>query len=491
MNATSPLPRPGRPELARALTLMPAVALAMVDMIGVGPFATLPNLVNKMGGAQAIYGWTAGALLAMCDGLIWAELGAAMPKAGGSYEFLSNIYGREKLGRLFSFLFVFQLIVSAPISIATGCVGLAGYASYIFPKLGHTFFQRGTQFSFFGFTFMGSEKLAFGVSGATLVAMGAALLATFLVYRRITGVGLIAKYLWAGVLGTMGFVIFTGVTHFHSSLAFPPGWSRPQVSGFWTGFSAALLIALYDYWGYYNVCFLGEEIKEPRKTIPRAMLISIAVVGILYITMNISILGVVPFSELHAMATNSASSYVASRAVQLAYGNWAGTIVAVMVIWTAFASVFALLAGYSRVPFAAARDGNFFRFFAKVHPKHNFPTRSVLFLGLLAAAFCVFQLGQLVTALVVIRILLMFGLQAVGVVVWRIVKPNEPRPFRMWLYPLPVLITLAGFALVLHDKKALYHRALVFAALGVLIFLVRAVKTRTWPFSNEGYKTSA
>jgi amino acid transporter len=491
MNATSSIARPGRPELARALTLLPAVALAMVDMIGVGPFATLPKLVDQMGGAQAIYGWTAGALLAMCDGLIWAELGAAMPKAGGSYEFLSEIYGREKLGRLFSFLFVFQLIVSAPISIATGCVGLAGYASYIFPRLGNYFVQAGTQISFFGFKFMGSEKLAFGISGATLVAMAAALLATFLVYRRITGVGRIAKYLWAGVLGTMGFVIFAGVTHFHSSMAFPSGWSRPQVSGFWTGFSAALLIALYDYWGYYNVCFLGEEIKEPRKTIPRAMLLSIAVVAILYITMNVSILGVVPFSELHAMAMNSASSFVAARAVQLAYGHWAGALVAVMVIWTAFASVFALLAGYSRVPFAAARDGNFFRFFEKVHPKDNFPTRSVLFLGLLAAAFCVFQLGQLVTALVVIRILLMFGVQAIGVVVWRIVKPNEPRPFRMWLYPLPVLITLAGFALVLHDKKALYHRALVFAALGVLIFLVRAARTRTWPFTRVRAQASS
>ncbi|MGO9640082.1 MAG: APC family permease [Candidatus Acidiferrales bacterium] len=476
--------RSGRPELARALTLMPAVALAMVDMIGVGPFATLPNLVNKMGGAQAIYGWTAGALLAMSDGLIWAELGAAMPKAGGSYEYLSEIYGREKLGRLFSFLFVFQLIVSAPISIASGCVGLAGYASYVFPGLSRVFLQTGFQFSFFGFKYMGSEHVAFGISGATLVAMAAALLATFLVYRRITGVGRIAKYLWAGVLGTMGFVIFTGLTHFHSSLAFPPGWTRPQASGFWTGFSAGLLIALYDYWGYYNVCFLGEEVAEPRKTIPRAMLLSIAAVAILYITMNVSILGVVPLQELRAMANNSATSYVAARAVQIAYGHWAGTLVALMVIWTAFASVFSLLAGYSRVPFAAARDGNFFRFFQKVHPKHDFPTHSVLVLGILAAAFCVFQLGQLVTALVVIRILLMFLLQAIGVVVWRIVKPDQPRPFRMWLYPLPVLITIAGFALVLHDKKPLYHRALVFAAIGVLIFLFRAAKTRTWPFAR-------
>ncbi len=485
MDATARLPRPARPELARALTLMPAVALAMVDMVGVGPFATLPKIVDAMGGAQAIYGWTAGAVLSMCDGLIWSELGAAMPKAGGSYEYLSEIYGRNKLGRLFSFLFVFQLIISAPVSIATGCVGLANYAAYIFPKLGNFLLgPHKTHFAFFGFKFMGAEDLSFAVSGKTLVAIATALVATFLVYRRTKAVGRIAKFLWVGVLATLAVVICIGLTHFHPSLAFPSGWSRPPASGFWTGFRLAMVIALYDYWGYYNVCFLGEEIAEPRKTIPRAMLISIVLIGIIYITMNVSILGVVPFSELRVMAGNDAVSYVAARAAQIAVGNWAGTLVALMVMWTALASVFALVAGYSRIPFAAARDGNFFRFFAKVDPKHNFPSRSVLVLGLLGAAFSVFSLGKLINGLVVIRIMLMFGVQAIGVVVWHTIKPNEPRPFRMWLYPLPVLITLVGFAFVLHDRAGFYNRVLVFAAVGVLIFLIRALKARTWPFTR-------
>jgi amino acid transporter len=108
------------PQLMRGLTLFPAIAITMVDMVGTGPFTTLPNMVLAMGGAQAIFGWIAGAIMAFADGLIWAELGAAMPRAGGTYEYVKQIYGSERLGRMLSFLFVFQLIFSAPISAATG-----------------------------------------------------------------------------------------------------------------------------------------------------------------------------------------------------------------------------------------------------------------------------------------------------------------------------------------------------------------------------------
>jgi basic amino acid/polyamine antiporter, APA family len=278
-------------------------------------------------------------------------------------------------------------------------------------------------------------------------------------------------------------VIFMGFTHFHRGLAFPAGWTAAQPNGFWMGFSSAMLYALYDYWGYYNICFLGEEVVEPRKTIPRSMLLSIAVVAVLYVLMNIGILGVLPAGELAAMAKGSGHNFAAARAAQVAYGSWAGTLVSVLVIWTAFASVFALLAGYSRIPFAAARDGNFFAIFQTVNQERKFPTYSVLLLGGLAASFCVFHLKDLLSALVVIRILLLFLMQAIGAVVWRTTDPNRPRPFRMWLYPVPVLVTLAGFALVLHDRRALLARALVFIGVGVAIYLARSFKTGEWPFA--------
>jgi len=479
-------PQPGaiddKPALVRGLTLLPATALNMVDMIGVGPFVTLPLMVAAMHGPQAIYGWIAGAVLALSDGLIWAELGAAMPRAGGSYEYLKEIYGPRTMGRLLSFLFVFQLIFSAPVSIATGCIGLAGYAAYIAPALGKIFWS-----STVAFPMLGTVRLSLEISGATLLAMLAAAFATFLVYRRIGGVGRISKFLWVGVLATLGFVIYIGFSHFQRGLAFPPGWSTLPASGFGGAFAAALLIALYDYWGYYNICFLGEEVVEPHKTIPRSMLLSIAAVAVLYIAMNVSILGVMPAGEIAAMAGSTAQNSVVARAAELVYGRWAGTLIALLVIWTAFASVFSLLAGYSRIPFAAARDGNFFSIFQRVHPRDHFPTTSVLLLGGLACLFCIFQLRDLVSALVVIRILLLFLLQAVGAVVWRITNPSQPRPFRMWLYPLPVLITVAGFALVLLDKLPLLGRGLLFAGLGVVAFLLLSLRKREWPFysANE------
>jgi amino acid transporter len=476
-------PQPGavdpKPTLVRGLTLLPATALNMVDMIGVGPFVTLPLMVAAMHGPQAIYGWIAGAVLALSDGLIWAELGAAMPRAGGSYEYLKEIYGPRKMGRLLSFLFVFQLVFSAPVSMATGCVGLAGYAAYVAPALGKVFWR-----STVAFPLLGTVRLALEISGATLLGIFAAAFATFLVYRRIGGVGRISKFLWVGVIATLGFVIYLGLSHFQRGMAFPPGWSALPASGFSTAFAGALLIALYDYWGYYNICFLGEEVVEPHKTIPRSMLLSIVAVAVLYITMNVSVLGVMPAREIAAMAGSTTQNFVVARAAELVYGRWAGMLIALLVIWTAFASVFSLLAGYSRIPFAAARDGNFFSIFQRVHPRDHFPTTSVLLLGGLACLCCLFQLRDLVSALVVIRILLLFLLQAVGAVVWRITNPAQPRPFRMWLYPLPVLITLAGFALVLLDKLPLVGRALLFTGLGVVAFLLLSLRKREWPFAT-------
>lgn len=471
------------PQLQRKLTLLPATALNMIDMIGVGPFATLPLIVKAMGGSLAMVGWLVGAIVAISDGLIWAELGAALPKAGGTYEYVKEIYGREKLGRLLAFLFTFQLIFTAPVSIATGCVGLAGYASYLFPSLRHIFFSQSLQLHF-----LGNVTLKLELSGATLTAIAAALLATLLVARGIDGIARISKYLWIGVLATLLFVIVTGLTHFHSELAFPQGWwQQTPPNGFLIGFSGALLVALYDYWGYYNICFLAEEVVDPPRTIPRSIILSILIVGALYLLMNIGLLGQLPVAQMIRMTDSTAGNYAAAQAAQMAWGNWGGNLVALAVVWTAFASIFALLTGYSRIPFAAARDHNFFSTFQRLHKTKGFPVVSVVFMGLFAAALCVFQLGSLISALVIVRILMVFLVQAIGVVYWRITKPAAERPFRMWLYPLPVIVTLIGFVFVFTDpdRQKLMARGLTLGLVGVLIFLVRAFLRKQWPFAPK------
>src|SRR5438067_5601365 len=386
-------------QLIRGVGLWGATTLNMIDMIGVGPFITIPLIIAAMGGPQAMLGWILGALLVICDGLVWAELGAALPGSGGSYRYLAEIYGARKLGRLMSFLFIWQLTFSAPLSIASGGIGLAQYATYIFPRLGHE-----TKISL---PILGNVEI--NAIPVALVAIAAVGLAVVLLYRRIALIERLSKFLWVGVMLTILWVIFAGVTHFDPKLAFdfPPGafTIRPE---FFTGLGAALLVSVYDYWGYYNVCFFGGEVKDPGRTIPRAVLLSILLVAIIYIVMNISILGVIPWQELNETADSDARRYIISVFMQRLYGSWAGKLATVLIMWTAFASVFSLLLGYSRVPYAAAVDGDYFRSFSRVHPEHHFPNVSLLVLGTLAVLFCLLRLQDVIAALVVIRLMIQF-----------------------------------------------------------------------------------
>jgi len=465
-------------QLIRGVGLWGATTLNMIDMIGVGPFITIPLIIAAMGGPQAMLGWILGALLVVCDGLVWAELGAALPGSGGSYRYLAEIYGPRKLGHLISFLFIWQLTFSAPLSIASGSIGLAQYATYIFPGLGNA-----TKVTL---PLLGDIEI--NAIPVAMVAIAALAVAVFLLYRRITLIERLSKFLWVGVMLTIAWVIFAGVSHFNPRVAFdfPQGafTLRPE---FFTGLGAALLVAVYDYWGYYNVCFLGGEVKDPGRTIPRAVLLSILFVGIIYIVMNISILGVIPWREFAGTANTPAQRYVISSFMERLYGTKAGVVVTLLIMWTAFASVFSLLLGYSRVPFAAARDGNYFHVFAKVHPRHRFPYVSLLVMGGIATVFCFFRLADVIAALVVIRILVQFLAQIVGVIVFRVRKPDLPRPFRMWLYPIPALIALTGFIYVLISRKNFLKEiqyAAVLVAVGLIVYFVRARSRSEWPFER-------
>jgi len=473
--------------LVRGIGLGSATALNMIDMIGVGPFITIPLIVTAMGGPQAMLGWILGAVLAICDGLVWAELGAAMPGSGGSYRYLKEIYGPQNLGRLISFLFIWQLSFSAPLSIASGSVGLSQYAAFFWPGLEHVW---ATQTWSLHLPLAGTLQVSWVAMPATLVAIGVCLFTAFLLYRRITVIGRLSKVLWVGVMGTIGWIIFVGLTHFNARQAFDfPRGAFTLSRDFFHGLGGAMLIAAYDYWGYYNVCFLGDEIKEPGKNIPRALLLSIVAVACLYVVMNISILGVVPWREMVQSGASNSKLYVVSTFMQRAYGSasGAGAVVSVLIMWTAFASVFSLMLGYSRVPYAAAADGNYFRAFAKVHPVHKFPYVSLLALAGVAALFCFLRLADLIAALVVIRILLQFLVQSIGVIVLRIRRPDMPRPFRMWLYPVPALVAAGSFIFILISRKDFLREiryAGVILVVGLMIYCVRAWRRGEWPFDG-------
>jgi len=446
----------GNPGLRRELGLAQATALAITDMIGIGPFITIPLFLATMGGPQAMLGWLLGAVLAFCDGLVWAELGAVMPKAGGSYNYLREAFGPATVGRWFSFLVVWQIMFSAPLSVASGSIGFANYFHYLVPAL--------PEWSIRVF--------------ASLIP----LVMILVLYRRIRHVGNLSVFLLVGVLAGCFWIIFSGVPQLSAEriLDFPPGAFRLNLA-FWAGLGAATLFAMYDYFGYYNVCYLAEEIRDPGRTIPRAMLSSIIAVATLYILMNVSILSVVPWREAQQ------SKFIASTYIEKLYGGHAGNLMTVLMLWIAFSSVFSVLLGYTRIPYAAAADGNFFRVFARLHPRGDFPHVSLIVLGLIAAAFSLLKLPEVIGSLVAIRVSSQYLPQAIGFFVLRFKRPDLPRPFRMWFYPLPGLAIISGWIYILATSKP---RSLVLAlavfVVGSAAFFVRAGLRREWPFSVGG-----
>ena len=452
------------PHLTRRFGLLSATALNMTNMIGVGPFITIPLLMSALGGPQAMLGWIVALVIVICDGMVWSELGAAMPGSGGSFHYLREAFGRARVGRVMAFLFVWQFVLSGPLEIASGYIGFAEYAKYIWK----------------GLTRSGTIALV-TVVGVVNIA---------LLYRRIHSIAKITVSLWAGTLLTVLAVIVTGAIHFdpHIAFDFPPGAFTFSL-GFFLGLGTAARIGIYDYLGYYDVCYIGDEVRDPGRVIPRSILISTAAVAVIYLGINLSIIGVVPWREFVPAAAHPESSFVVSVFMQKIYGPRVATIFTLLVLWTAFGSVFALLLGYSRIPFAAADSGYFFRVFGRLHPTKGFPYISLLVLGAISIVAGFFSLGTVIDALIVTRILVQFIGQVVGVMLLRRQAPHMPRPYRMWLYPLPALVALAGWIFVFATTQL---QVILFGVgvlvLGFVAFLVWSWSTHRWPFALEEAK---
>jgi amino acid transporter len=460
-------PTGGSPHLVRRFGLLQATALNMSNMIGIGPFITIPALMSTMGGGpQAMLGWFLAVLIVIPDGMVWSELGAAMPGSGGSYVYLREGFGRATWGRLMAFLFIWQFILSGPLEIASGYIGFTQYAGYILPGL--------------------SQPVLGRVTLGQLVTAGVGLLNIFLLYRRITTIGHITVALWIGVLLTVAAVIFTGATHFEPARAFnfPPHAFDFSI-GFVFGMGAAARIGIYDYLGYYDVCYIGDEVRNPGRVIPRSIILSIVGVALIYFSINLSVIGVVPWGEFVPAEGNEKANFIVSIFMERIYGSKLAAFFTVMVLWTAFGSCFALLLGYSRIPYAAAQDGCFFRVFAQLHPKKNFPHLSLVVIGLISIACSFLPLLTVIDALLTTRIVVQFMGQIVAVVLLRKRHPDGPRPYRMWLYPLPSLIALAGWVFVFATtpwKLAAFGLATLGA--GVVLFLFWSSHTRQWPFQR-------
>ena len=432
----------------------------MSNMIGIGPFITIPLLMSALGGPQALLGWLVALLVTIPDGLVWSELGAAMPGSGGSYVYLREAYGKARYGRLMAFLFIWSFILSGPLEIASGYIGFSRYLRYVWPDLtaAHTF----------------------------LIATGVGLLNVALLYRRIEAIGTLTVSLWVGTLITTVAVIASGAFYFDSAIAFdfPPGAFDFSI-GFLLGLGAASRVGIYDFLGYYDICYIGDEVRDPGRVIPRSILISIVAVALIYIAINLSIIGVVPWRTFVPAEAHPESEFIVSTFMERLYGPKVATVFTFLILWTAFGSVFALLLGYSRIPFAAARDGYFFSVFGRLHPTKQFPHVSLVVLGVIAAICALLPLGFVIDALITTRIIVQFVGQVFAVMLLRARRPDMPRPFRMWLYPLPAFVALAGWIfLLLTSGWRLIALGVGTLLLGVVCFLVWSWRLRSWPFGS-------
>jgi amino acid transporter len=435
----------------RRLGLRAAVALNMTQMCGIGPFVTIPLMIAALGGPQAVFGWVVGALLALVDGLVWAELGAAMPGAGGTYLYLREAF-QYRSGRLMPFLFAWTAMFTIPLIMSTGVIGMVQYLAYL------------------------TGDLSYVATHAISLAIVAIVL--FSLWRRVDAIGAITTALWVIAGITVGFVIIASFTHFHGSLAFHYASGTFSFGGpFFAGLGAGLLIGIYDYLGYNTAAYMGAELKDPGRTLPRSIVISVVGIMLIYLAMNIGVLGVVPWREA------AKSQSIASLVLDRTWGKAAADVATVLVVVTAFGSVFTGLLGGSRVPYNAARDGLFFKPFGRLHPRHRFPHVALLVMVAITAVGSFFDLATVISVLLATFVIVQAIAQVVALTVLRRRQPDLPRPYRQWLYPVPSLLALAGWIYVYVSAGTtpiVFSLVVLFA--GVVAFGAWARVEKQWPF---------
>ncbi len=417
------------PLAQKKLTLLPAVALNMSMMVGIGPFLTIPLMYKAVPGSWCLLGWGLGAVLALADGLVWSELASAFPGSGGTYHFFDAVFFESRIGRMLKFLFVWQFLLSGPLELASGAQGMSNHIGRLVPRLTQRLFSIPLRIP-------GLAPAEFACDGRQVLALVLVCLIVGLAYRGVESAGKLATVLWIGMLGTLLWVVAASFSLFDSR-------NLQEVATLGTprrDWGLLVNYAMYCYLGYYQICYLGGETANPSKTIPRAILISLGLVAVSYFVLNLGLLGALPGEQL------SQSPHPATDAIALANGQTAAAVATLLIAWTALASVFAGLVGYSRIPYAASESGHFFRFLARTHPREGFPYVSLLLVGAISAVACLAKLEDVIAALMTSRILVQFVGQALTLLYVHANPDLRKRlRFRMWLYPLPTLVALVGW----------------------------------------------
>jgi amino acid transporter len=463
--------------LHRHFGLLHATALNVTMIVGAGVFITIPPMLNELPGPWALLGWLAAGVLVMLDACVWSQLGAAIPGSGGSYVYLLESYGRKSWGRLAAFLFIWQFMISGPLEVGSGLIGLAQFLNYLSPG-----FKAWNEAHTWTWTINADQNLAMAIGPTRAIAFGLGVVILALLWRNVTALAKVTVFIWLVLLGAIAWVLIDGALHFRASVAFDWPEVTPSLGG---GLGQAMILAMYSYLGYYNVCYIGDEVKEPTRTIPRAIFISGALVCVLFTLMHLAMLGTVSWRSVPTEQAAMDAFSLSGEFMRRLHGDWAAALITLCLIWSCFGSVFAALLGYSRIPFGAARYGHFFAALGRVHPVHHIPHVSLLLVGGLTLLWSFFDLTNVISALITTRILEQFVGQTVGLFLLRRTRPDLAMPWRMWLYPLPALLALAGWLYMYIASGWMFILlGLATMSIGAMVFFGWTWRTKQWPFGS-------
>ena len=460
--------------MRRALGVWQATALNLTQMVGAGVFVTIPPLLGLLPGPYALLAWVVGGALVLIDGMIWSELGAAMPGSGGTYRYLLEAYGSRTWGRVMAFLFIWQFLISGPLELGSGLIAVAQFSTGISPD-----FQRFNTAWTWKWTLLESQGIAVSVGPSRLVGFLVGALIIWLLYRNITSLGKITVTVWVGVMAVIAWILLEGGFRFNPSVAFSASQAPPDLP---LKVGAGMILAIYSFLGYYNVCYVGDEVRDPGKTIPRAIMISAVTAVLLYMGIHLALLGTIPWQQV---PTDGSMTLPAEFMTRI-HGPWAASFMSLLLVWCCFGSVFAGMLGYSRIPFGAARDGNFFAAFGKIHATREAPHLSLALIGAMTLLWSFFDLATIISALITTRILEQFVGQAVGVMLLRKNRPDLYRPYKMLLYPLPPLIAVVGWLYVYFASGWLYIAlGAITLAVGLAVYLYWSAANLQWPYDKK------
>jgi amino acid transporter len=450
-------------DLVRGLGPWAASAIVIGTMIGTGIFLKPSEMASVGGSVSIVYAaWIAGGLLSLFGALSFAELGAAIPEAGGQYAYL-----KRGLGPIYGFLFGWMhSTVGESSSAASIAAGFARFSSFLIPAIAVPIFSWHVTIPFSGkpydFVFTWAQPAAFGVI----------LLFTFINYLGVRVGGNVQVALTFLKIGAVLAIVAAGFWFGHGSLShFHPFWPAHAGGGILTSFLAALAAALWAYDGWEDLNRVGSEVQNPQRNIPLALVGGTILVAAIYLVFSAVCFYALPFASVVA------SSHVASDVVESFAGHGAAFWITLAMIVAALGTLNSSLLSGARVPYAMARDGLFFRVTGSVHPKFRTPGGALIFQGVLAGLMALTGTFEELTSLFVFAAWIFYGLSVVAMLRLRRIAPNLERPYRTWGYPIvPALFVAGAFALTI----SIWIERPIRSSIGLLLILSGLVFYRYW-----------